>query len=168
MFELKVICNTPEELREMSMRLTLPIVTNNSESTEVAPSIEVAPPPSTEVVAPPAASTEEGLLDADNVPWDARIHAGTKTRTAKNIWKKKKGVDDDTYNSVMTELMNAATSGGLNHSQLLQQMVEGFADGTISIFQVSDALVNHNLSSLNDASGNNEVIEALARELGLL
>jgi hypothetical protein len=38
------------------------------------------------------------------MPWDERIHAGSKTTTAKGIWKKRKGVDQALYEQVTAEL----------------------------------------------------------------
>lgn len=45
-----------------------------------------------------------GELDKDGLPWDGRIHAATRTKTAKDVWKKKKGVDDATIAAVTAEL----------------------------------------------------------------
>lgn len=33
-------------------------------------------------------------LDAEGLPWDERINAGTKTKTEKGVWKAKKGIND--------------------------------------------------------------------------
>jgi hypothetical protein len=49
----------------------------------------------------------DGEFDANNMPWDERIHAATKTRTAKGLWKKRKGVDDATIAAVESELRGA-------------------------------------------------------------
>ena len=38
------------------------------------------------------------------VPWDERIHAKTKTKTVKGMWKRGKGVTSDLYTTVMAEL----------------------------------------------------------------
>ena len=38
-------------------------------------------------------------LDADGAPYDSEIHASTKTKTAKGIWKKVRGVDAEMYES---------------------------------------------------------------------
>lgn len=46
-------------------------------------------------------------LDADGLPWDERIHASTKTKTQKNQWTKRKGVDDATIARVLAELQGA-------------------------------------------------------------
>jgi len=43
-------------------------------------------------------------LDADGIPWDERIHASTKTKTAKNVWTKKRNVDEVLYGQVHAEL----------------------------------------------------------------
>lgn len=49
-------------------------------------------------------------LDGDGVPWDARIHASTKTRTQKGVWTKKKGIDDATYASITASLKGTAAA----------------------------------------------------------
>ena len=43
-------------------------------------------------------------VDADGLPWDARIHAGTKTKTQKGAWTQKKGVDEAVRDAVTAEL----------------------------------------------------------------
>lgn len=43
-------------------------------------------------------------LDAEGLPWDERIHAGTKTKTQKNVWTRKKGVQDNVFDAVVAEL----------------------------------------------------------------
>lgn len=43
-------------------------------------------------------------LDAAGLPWDARIHASTKTKTQKNVWTARKGVDDSVRDAVTAEL----------------------------------------------------------------
>ena len=48
---------------------------------------EVSPPP------PPVVTDTK--LDVAGLPWDARIHATTKTMTANGKWKYKKGVDPE-------------------------------------------------------------------------
>jgi hypothetical protein len=50
----------------------------------------------------PSTSTE---LDADGLPWDDRIHAGSQTKLAKTgQWKKKRGVEDELVRQVEAEL----------------------------------------------------------------
>lgn len=43
-------------------------------------------------------------VDAEGLPWDGRIHAGTKTKTQKGIWTQKKGVDEAVRDAVVAEL----------------------------------------------------------------
>lgn len=45
-----------------------------------------------------------GELDSTGLPWDERIHASTRTQTAKGVWKKRKGVDEATTAAVENEL----------------------------------------------------------------
>lgn len=47
---------------------------------------------------------KDAELDNEGMPWDERIHASTKTKTAKGIWTKRKGVDDATRDAVVAEL----------------------------------------------------------------
>ena len=51
--------------------------------------------------APPA-------TDKNGLPWDERIHAGTKALNGDGTWKKRRGVDDATVASVTAELTGAA------------------------------------------------------------
>lgn len=51
--------------------------------------------------APPA-------TDKNGLPWDERIHAGTKALNADGTWKKRRGVDDATIAAVTAELTGAA------------------------------------------------------------
>lgn len=57
-----------------------------------------APPPA----APsPAPSVE---LDVSGLPWDARIHTGTKAKNSDGSWRAKRGVPADTITAVTAEL----------------------------------------------------------------
>lgn len=46
--------------------------------------------------------------DSTGLPWDERIHASTRTQTAKGVWKKRKSVDDATMQAVEAELRGAS------------------------------------------------------------
>lgn len=80
---------------------------------------EPAPPPAptaeTATAAPapapqaaPVASLSSGVeLDADGLPWDARIHSGPADKRPKNAdgrWRRARGVDDATVEHVTAEL----------------------------------------------------------------
>ena len=41
----------------------------------------------------PLEATAGVELDANGTPWNAEVHAGSKTKTAKGVWKAKRGVD---------------------------------------------------------------------------
>lgn len=59
-------------------------------------------------------------IDEAGLPWDTRIHASTKTKTAKGLWKKRKGVDADTITDVeaeLHELMAIPVSGQTQQEQ---------------------------------------------------
>lgn len=45
------------------------------------------------VITPPA-HVQGVEIDAAGMPWDSRIHASTKTKTVKGVWKGKKGLND--------------------------------------------------------------------------
>lgn len=55
-----------------------------------------APPTAPAAAAPSAApTTPAGVeLDASGLPWDVRIHSGSRTRTADGKWRMKKGIND--------------------------------------------------------------------------
>lgn len=55
-------------------------------------------------------------VDKRGIPWDARIHAGTKTKTADGNWKNKRGVDEAERQQIEAELLRqpAAPQGGTN------------------------------------------------------
>ena len=48
-------------------------------------------------------AVESHEFDADGMPWDERIHASTQTKTQDGRWKKKRGVDQKLYDSVVAE-----------------------------------------------------------------
>lgn len=67
----------------------------------------VAPTASAPPAPPPASVPASGVeLDADGLPWDARIHQSSKGKTQKNVWKMRKGLNDDAMvNRVKAELL---------------------------------------------------------------
>lgn len=48
--------------------------------------------------------------DKNGLPWDERIHAGTKALNGDGTWKKRRGVDDATVAAVTAELTGAAAT----------------------------------------------------------
>ena len=51
-----------------------------------------------------------GDSDSTGLPWDERIHAGTRTTTQAGVWKKRKGVPAETVAAVEAELRQGAPS----------------------------------------------------------
>jgi hypothetical protein len=69
---------------------------------EGMPKVPVPPVPEvSKVPTPPVVGVP---LDVNGLPWDGRIHASTKTRTAKDAWTAKRGVDANLVKHVEAEL----------------------------------------------------------------
>ena len=47
---------------------------------------------------------DDQAVDSKGTPWDARIHSESKAINADKTWRKRRGVSDETFNAVMTEL----------------------------------------------------------------
>lgn len=76
------------------------------------PPAETTPPP------PPAQETTETApastgpeLDKDGMPWDERIHSGTKSKTQAGLWTKRRNVPAETYEAVSAELKQIMAAG---------------------------------------------------------
>lgn len=95
----QIVSRDPLSLERMSTIAAESIVK------EGAPAETPAPVPT------PTAEDDDGeqnnsapTVDKNNLPWDERIHAGTKALNADGTWKKRRGVDDATIASVTAEL----------------------------------------------------------------
>lgn len=83
-----------------------PMPTSEQAAASAASPVPTPPAPA----APPAPSAPAPaapagvIVDVTGLPWDARIHAGTKTQTTKKEWKKLKGVTPETVAAVTAEL----------------------------------------------------------------
>lgn len=81
------------------------------------PALAPLPAPSAAAPTAPAAlsSPAGGVeLDTDGLPWDARIHAGTKRKTADGRWTAKKGINDpDLVPLVVAQLRAQMAAGGV-------------------------------------------------------
>lgn len=91
---------------------SLPVTTGQP---QVAPGVlgQAAPTASAAAASSPVSNVP---LDANGLPWDERIHAGTKGRNKDNTWTYKRGVDKATIPVVEGELrarVGAATATGL-------------------------------------------------------
>lgn len=68
-----------------------------------APAAVVPPPPVSSGAAPVSPATDVDV-DAEGLPWDARIHGGTKEKTAKGVWKRRRNTDNAEWDRVRAEL----------------------------------------------------------------
>ena len=65
----------------------------------------LTPAPSAPVLPTPPVSGVD--VDSEGLPWDARIHASTKTKTQAGVWKKRKGLSDDVdQDAIKRELLD--------------------------------------------------------------
>ena len=62
--------------------------------------------------------------DKEGIPWDERIHAGTKTKTQAGIWTRRRNLDDATFDAVMAELRAANTARTMEAAQALTAPAE--------------------------------------------
>lgn len=51
-----------------------------------------------------------GERDKEGIPWDERIHSGSKEKSQTGIWKRRRNTPDATFDAVMAELRAANTS----------------------------------------------------------
>lgn len=59
------------------------------------PPVPTAPVPAVPPAPAPAAPrAENGELDKDGLPWDARIHSGSRVKNADGTWRQRRGVND--------------------------------------------------------------------------
>lgn len=60
----------------------------------------------------PATAGPAVELDAEGIPWDERIHQVTKGKTTKNLWKVKKGFNNDTLLAQIKDELKARVAAG--------------------------------------------------------
>lgn len=59
----------------------------------------------------PGGGTVSPSSDSTGLPWDDRIHSTPPTQTDKGVWRKRRGVTDETFASVSAELRAGAGVG---------------------------------------------------------
>jgi hypothetical protein len=89
-----------------------------SDQNSVAPTVPNITPPSPIDVTPAynpfnnTPSVKNNVeLDINGLPWDARIHSRTKSKTDKGIWKLQRGVDMNLVDKVSKELLDIVPTG---------------------------------------------------------
>lgn len=87
-----------ERLEKLNARLDAMEGTAVTEETEIVTA-------QGETIVPAAQVGTE--LDSNGLPWDERIHAGTKRKNADQSWSRRKGINDLDYNTVVAELKGA-------------------------------------------------------------
>lgn len=97
---------------------TVPAVPPATSVTPLAAGVPPVPPsaPAAAVPAAPAApASPAGIeVDADGLPWDARIHAGGRAKNADGRWRQKRGLNDAALKSrVEAELRQAMGAAGV-------------------------------------------------------
>lgn len=94
-----------EQVRNAISRISKAFGLDDNDTSKQEPAAATTPAtpsaPAPQVTPTQVANAE---LDKDGLPWDERIHAGTKTKTQKGIWTRKKGVDDSVFDAVIAEL----------------------------------------------------------------
>lgn len=60
----------------------------------------------------------DGLnIDSEGLPWNARIHSSSKAKNKDGSWKRMRGLDDATYNSVVIELRDTMSIKDSEYSE---------------------------------------------------
>lgn len=105
--DVAVTTETPNLTRPGADVAPAPPITVRTESavaTTLAPAPEPTHAPGATVAGPPTGQIE---LDANNLPWDNRINTASRGKTAKGVWKKRPGLADGVYETVLAELAGA-------------------------------------------------------------
>lgn len=79
--------------------------TNGSLPPPPPPALVPAAAPGAVATTSPAPNSVE--LDSTGLPWDHRIHASTKTKTAKGVWTRRRGIEDSLVAEVEAQLRAA-------------------------------------------------------------
>jgi len=172
-----------EELQEFANTIVTPIqdkipeiqVVQETESVDAAMKNlnDVEPEPTEEV----AASTEEveDDIDAEGLPWDARIHSTAKSKTAKGVWKilrkpKKFESEEDWkayIDSVKFELRSVPndedTSKAIVFNDLLQLITSNSA--VITLNEVTAICQQHDIRSLPEVASYQERIPTIYADI---
>ena len=157
--------------------LYAPLPPEHDNDTEAVP----APPlPTTPLPEPPAADTG---CDSEGIPWDARIHATTRTKRQNDMtWKLKRGVSEELVTQVKGELRGGAVApdvadiadsepptmpGQSEYQMLMQEVTRRYQAGNLSMQNVEVACTNAGLAFPKDLANRPELVAQVAAELGV-
>lgn len=93
---------------------TAPVVPVDSSTSTTVPAIPAPIVPVADAPMAPVAPTNPASgveLDKHGLPWDARIHAGTKRKNADGSWTAKRGIDQALVTTVEAELRQVMAAG---------------------------------------------------------
>lgn len=125
-------------------------------------------------------------LDVDNIPWDNRIHARTKSKTADGKWKLMRGLDNKVADTVMKELKKVMTipkvapapimqspedpmeSAVIDFPALMTKITAAVAQGKISQLQIVEAVQSVGLPNLPVAATRPDLIPMIAAKIDLM
>lgn len=128
------------------------------------PPVTDAPPPPPETSTTDAPPPPVGEVDATGMPWDARIHASTKTKTVKNTWKYKKGAKD-LIASVEAELRGilpaaADTTSSISPDELATQITTMVATDKVPYESVMAILAANGITVMADVRNHGDAVAA--------
>lgn len=97
---------------------------------QAAPASSATAPASATVAVPaePATATASSDLDAEGLPWDARIHSSNHKRSANGVWMKRRGVNQLVEHQVRAELRQTYPAPASPAERTMQAVV---AEGLI-------------------------------------
>ncbi len=95
----ETVCDVPKEKLPPNMKVYPTLEEAEQASQELSETVTEPDFNGADAYAPTAPE-----LDLDGLPWDERIHASTKTTIKNGTWKRKRGISEDLYNSVVAEL----------------------------------------------------------------
>lgn len=148
-----------------------------------APNVSLPPPPppapAPVAVSGAAPTTSAVQTDSTGLPWDGRIHASTKTMTAKNVWTRRRGVDDSVVAQVEAQLRAAMAvqapaaaavppppgESAPTFPTLMAFITERIGDGRLTQAMVTAAVNKVGLESLNLVMARVDLIPGVLAEL---
>lgn len=124
---------------------------------------------------PPGASN----LDTNGIPWDARIHAATKTKCKDGSWKNKPGVDAALLASVTAELKGvqaiptptpptATAAGPVTFAELIKALTPLLTSKRLTADQVNEQCQTHGLPNCNALAGRVDLIPTVWSQICLI
>lgn len=142
------------------------------------PAILPSEPPSVPPTPSGSPTAITPTTDKTGLPWDARIHAGTKSLNADGSWKKKRGSLPEFVDSVERELrgVQALPSPGappppgtpaLDFEAITFRMVNMSAAGKFTNADVSKVLAEYGIESWGLLKARPDILAAVCAKLGV-